>query len=88
MCSHGERFAGVRRRSLSKQICSDLGKRVGLHTLRHAAASRMLANGAAHTISKILGHSSIVITGDVYGHVTTEDACSALDLLTPAVGSP
>ena len=48
----------------------------------------MLANGAAHTISKILGHSSIVITGDVYGHVTTEDACSALDLLTPAVGSP
>jgi integrase len=42
---------------------------VGLHTLRHAAASRMLANGAAiHTVSKILGHSSIAITGDVYGH--------------------
>jgi integrase len=47
----------------------------------------MLANGAAiHSVSKILGHSSIAITGDVYGHVTTEDARSALDLLTPAVG--
>jgi integrase len=56
---------------------------IGLHTLRHTAASTMLANGApVKIVSEVLGHSSIAITGDVYGHVSTEDARAALDLLT------
>jgi integrase len=62
---------------------------VGLHTLRHCAASAMLAKGApVKVVSEILGHSSIAITGDVYGHVSTEDARSALDLLTASSGRP
>jgi integrase len=56
---------------------------VTLHTLRHSVASTMLARGAPiKTVSHLLGHSSIAITGDVYGHVTTEDTRAALDLLT------
>jgi len=43
----------------------------GLHTLRHSAASVMLTNGVPlKVVSEILGHSSIAITGDVYGHVS------------------
>jgi hypothetical protein len=45
----------------------------GLHTLRHSAASVMLTNGVPlKVVSEILGHSSIAITGDVYGHVSPD----------------
>ena len=44
---------------------------IGLHTFRHSAASTMLANGVPlKVVSEILGHSSISITGDIYGHVS------------------
>jgi Phage integrase family len=40
---------------------------VGLHKLKHAA--RMLAAGVPlHTVSELLGHSSVAVTGGVYGH--------------------
>ena len=52
---------------------------VGIHTMRHAAASGMLAKGAPiNVVSQLLGHSSIAITGDVYGHVSTEDRARLL----------
>lgn len=39
---------------------------VGLHTLRHSAATVMLTNGVPlKVVSEILGHASIAITGDV-----------------------
>jgi integrase len=45
----------------------------GLHTLRHSAAGVMLTYGVPlKVVSEILGHSSIAITGDVYGHVSPE----------------
>jgi hypothetical protein len=57
-----------------------------LHTLRHSGASMMLSHGVPlEVVSATLGHSSIAITGDVYGHdapdvsrdaVTT---CGAMD---------
>ena len=38
---------------------------VGLHRLRHA--TRMLAAGVPlHTVSELLGHSSVAVTGDVH----------------------
>jgi integrase len=47
------------------------------------AATAMLAKGAPiHEVSAVLGHSSIAITGDVYGHASTDGARAALDLLT------
>lgn len=59
---------------------------VGLHTLRHSAASVMLSNGVPlKVVSEILGHSSISITGDVYGHVSPEVATDALATLGAAL---
>ncbi len=40
------------------------------HELRHSATSIMLAQGVPiEVVSKILGHTSIRITADVYGHI-------------------
>ena len=50
---------------------------VGLRTLRHSFARRMLAASVPlHTVSELLGHSSVAVTGDVYGHVSTEGRAS------------
>lgn len=60
---------------------------VGLHTLRHSAATAMLEAGVPlRTVSELLGHSSVAVTGDVYGHVSTEGARSAVDRLSVAMG--
>jgi integrase len=41
-----------------------------LHELRHSGASLMLAQGTdLCVVSEILGHSSVAITKDVYGHL-------------------
>lgn len=54
----------------------------GLHTLRHSAASVMITGGVPlKVVSEVLGHSSIAITGDIYGHVTPDVARQAMDLL-------
>jgi integrase len=60
---------------------------VGLHTLRHSAASVMLSHGVPlKVVSEILGHSSIAITGDVYGHVAPDVSRDALDILGAVLG--
>jgi integrase len=59
----------------------------GLHTLRHSAASVMLTRGIPlKVVSEILGHSSIAITGDVYGHVALDVAREAMDVLGDVLG--
>ena len=48
------------------------------HELRHSGASLMLAQGAPlHVVSEILGHASIAITKDVYGHLVEGDKRAA-----------
>jgi hypothetical protein len=43
---------------------------IRLHDVRHGAASLRLASGAViAAVSKMLGHSSIVITSDTYSHL-------------------
>ncbi|MHB8273554.1 MAG: tyrosine-type recombinase/integrase [Dermatophilaceae bacterium] len=60
---------------------------VGLHTLRHSFATHMLEAGVPlHTVSELLGHSSVAVTGDVYGHVSTEGARSAIERLSALMG--
>ena len=57
----------------------------GLDTLRHSAASVMLTRGVPpEVVSEILGHSSIAITGDIYGHVSPDVARQAMDTLGDA----
>ena len=44
------------------------------HELRHSAASLMLAEGVKlQVVSEVLGHSSIRMTADVYGHILAPD---------------
>jgi hypothetical protein len=46
---------------------------VGLHKRRHSFATHMLMAGVSlHTVSELLGHSSVTVTGNVYDHVSTE----------------
>jgi integrase len=48
------------------------------HELRHSAASLMLAQGVKlQVVSEVLGHSSIRMTADVYGHVLAPDRRAA-----------
>ena len=60
---------------------------VGVHTLRHSAASALLEKGVGlKTVSEMLGHSSVAITGDVYQHVSDGAAQAAADALAAAIG--
>ena len=50
------------------------------HWCRHAYATRALRDGApVEVVSRLLGHSSIVTTLSIYGHLTAEDARRALE---------
>lgn len=60
---------------------------VKLHALRHSAATSMLDAGVPlHVVSRILGHSSVSITGDIYGHVIDSTQRSAMNTLSAALG--
>ena len=60
-------------------------KGVGLHTLRHTAATMMLNAGIPmSTVSRIMGHASIAVTVDLYGHVSPDVARDAFDALGAA----
>jgi integrase len=64
-----------------------------LHELRHSGASLMLAQGTdLYVVSDVLGHSSVAITKDVYGHLVEGQKRAAATrmshaLLTPPNGS-
>ena len=52
---------------------------VGVHTLRHSAAVAWLESGVhIKAVADLLGHSSIAVTGDVYGHTSDDAARSAI----------
>jgi site-specific recombinase XerD len=53
---------------------------IGIHTLRHSAAVDWLENGVhIKAVADLLGHSSVAITGDVYGHTSSPTARAAID---------
>ena len=55
---------------------------IGVHTLRHSAAVDWLESGVhIKAVADLLGHSSIAITGDVYGHTSDDTARAAVDVL-------
>lgn len=67
---------------------SRLCQRAGLghwhpHELRHSGASLMLAQGTPlHVVSEVLGHASIAITKDVYGHLLEGDKRAAAESMS------
>jgi integrase len=60
---------------------------VGVHTLRHSAAVSWLEAGThIKAVADLLGHSSISVTGDIYGHTSEDTARAAIDGLSGALG--
>jgi integrase len=58
---------------------------VGLNTLRHSAASALIASGAhIKVVQELLGHSSYGITADIYSHVAIEQQREAAERLGEA----
>jgi integrase len=62
-----------------KTVCQAAGLGdLHVHELRHSAASLMLASGVKlQVVSEVLGHASIRMTADVYGHILDPDRESA-----------
>jgi site-specific recombinase XerD len=53
------------------------------HELRHSGASLMLAQGTPlHVVCEVLGHASIAITKDVYGHLLEGDKRAAAESMS------
>ena len=67
--------------SVSRLIRSlGLPPRTSLHSLRHTSASELLSRKVPlATVSKRLGHSSILTTANIYSHALTEDDYKAAD---------
>lgn len=59
------------------------------HELRHSAASIMLAQGTPlWVVSEVLGHASLAITKDVYGHLIGEEKKEATKAITDVLFGP
>jgi integrase len=59
----------------------------GVHTLRHSAVVAWLEAGVhIRQVADLLGHSSVAITGDVYGHGSDDGARAAVDHLAGRLG--
>ena len=59
---------------------------IGVHTLRHTYATTALLHGVPlHVVSRNLGHSSIAITADTYGHLTDDASRSAAATVAAAL---
>lgn len=71
-------------RNVFRRACADAGiAPLRLHDLRHTYASMSLARGEDYKrLSEQMGHSSYVITLNVYAHLipADDDAASVLDL--------
>jgi integrase len=60
---------------------------LGVHTLRHSAAVAWLESGVhIKAVADLLGHSSIGIAGDIYGHTSDDSARTAIDGLADRLG--
>jgi len=79
-------------RNLNREFAT-ICQRAGLdhwhpHELRHSAASLMLASGVKlQVVSEVLGHASIRMTADVYGHILAPDREAAADAMDQALWS-
>ncbi len=76
-------FGGRRGQAMGYPAVDDLVRRLrrrtgiefDLHWFRHSAATRMLRDRVPiEVVSSLLGHSSVVTTDQIYGHLTAEDA--------------
>jgi integrase len=74
-------YGTVRRRALKAWADAGLSP-IGLHEARHTCASLPIAAGVnVKTVSAVMGHASVTITLDRYGHLLPDGVAEAGELL-------
>lgn len=75
-------------REWHKRMCRRVGVPViGLHAMRHTAATLLLERGVhPKVIAEMLGHSSISVTLDIYAHANVDMQRAAMASLTDVFG--
>lgn len=64
------------------RVAAGLARDIDVHTLRHTFGSHLIAAGVdVKTVQDLLGHSSAVVTLDVYAHVFEQRKRDAVDLI-------
>jgi site-specific recombinase XerD len=78
---------GVTRRL--NTFCNRAGiEEISSHILRHTSATMVLeATGDIHATSKLLGHKSINLTSDTYGHLLEGRRSEMADVLDESISS-
>ncbi len=76
--------------SVVHKLCAELGMpHVHLHSLRHFAATEMLAAGIdPRNAAEILGHASPTLTLGLYGHATADRQRMAAEVLARTLEPP
>ncbi len=69
------------------KYCDRVGiPRFSMHVLRHTFATRCIEGGMKpKTLQKILGHSNIGITMNLYVHITEDEKHREIDLVADAL---
>lgn len=70
-----------------RQLVDSVGLDGSLHTLRHSAASTLVAEGVPmRVVAEVLGHSNTRLTADTYAHVAEAVTAEALAVNARALG--
>jgi integrase len=75
-------------RKFEKAIARTRVPRIRIHDLRHTATSLMLAQGMTlDDVKRVLGHASIALTSDTYGHLVEGRSREIADSMDRALKS-
>ena len=87
LCRKGEPVKNSTYDTALFKICDKAGiKRFSMHVLRHTFATRCIEGGMLpKTLQKILGHSNIGITMNLYVHITEDEKKREIDLVASAL---
>jgi len=87
LCKKGEPVKNSTYDTTLYKICDKVGIRhFAMHVLRHTFATRCIEGGMLpKTLQKILGHSNIGITMNLYVHITEEEKKKEIDLVANAL---
>lgn len=87
LCRKGEPIKNSTYDTALFKICDKAEiKRFSMHVLRHTFATRCIEGGMMpKTLQKILGHSNIGITMNLYVHITEEEKQREIDLVACAL---
>lgn len=87
LCRKGEPVKNSTYDTALFKICDKVGiKRFSMHVFRHTFATRCIEAGMMpKTLQKILGHSNIGITMNLYVHITEDEKHKEIDLVADAL---